>query len=236
MRGPQPFIPRYFPGTVTSQSIPSTAPTNSMNSSSVSRRSSQSSLGPSHGLNYPIAPDVPAYTPSTAIAEIPRPLPVSVALRPPVARLPEEDDVVPPSYQEVGQTTLLSLPVFGAPPAPSFSNLSPTRHPLILSSDANTLEDDSEPASLSSLSPISRTSQIPLILEDNALLGQEGGGPSLIRRITRTNTGNSTESPTWFYPLPHPSSNNVWSVSYFLFVYLSTFFNSVLYALYAHII
>ncbi|GJJ09281.1 hypothetical protein Clacol_003503 [Clathrus columnatus] len=190
MRGPQPFIPRFFPGTIVSQTS-GTSTTTASATQSVSRRSSQSSMGPSHGLNYPLAPEIPAYSPPTSvISEVPRPLPVSIALRAPVVRLPDDDDTaLPPSYQEVGQTTLLSIPVFGAQsgPAPSFTQLSPTQHPLILSSEPTTSEGDDD----AELTPISSISNIPMILVDdddeNTLLGQAG---STMPRRSRSNNGD----------------------------------------------
>ncbi|KAF8591777.1 hypothetical protein K439DRAFT_1626777 [Ramaria rubella] len=93
MRGPQPFIPRYFPGSV--------VPTSSLSHRSLSRPSSLSGgsdeIGPSHGLDFPPAPEhlanVPAYSP------------------PPLVLPAEQDetDAVPPRYQDVGRTPLVSI-------------------------------------------------------------------------------------------------------------------------------
>lgn len=195
MRGPQPFVPRYFPGTtVTSQSQSSNPSTSLVVDSSVSRRSSRSSLGPSHGLNYPLAPEIPAYSSvAPSIAEIRPPLPISIALRAPVARLPDDEDVVPPSYQEVGQTALLSSPVFGQQPVPSFTEMSsPTRHPLILShSEVASLEDDLEPEPESITTLASHLSGIPLILEDdNDATASERRASSVLLHRIRSNTSD----------------------------------------------
>ena len=115
MRGVHAFIPRYFPGAARPPSI-----TSSLHST---RSTSSSSIGPSHGLNYPIAPDVPSYTspsprPRETVMTEAVPIPLAIALRPGVSRLPDDDDLVPPSYNDVHQNPLLIVPAY-SPPEPS---------------------------------------------------------------------------------------------------------------------
>ncbi|KIJ36405.1 hypothetical protein M422DRAFT_261145 [Sphaerobolus stellatus SS14] len=109
MRGIHTFIPRYFPGTNRPASVTS-------NSSGGSTGSS--SMGPSHGLSYPLAPDDapsrpprPQPQPQPQI-QIQAPVPLAIALRAPVARMSEDDYNSPPSYSEVHTTPLVLAPAY----------------------------------------------------------------------------------------------------------------------------
>lgn len=106
MRGLQPFIPQHFPGVVVPQSWPSPH--------LIPETSSDSgieALGPSHGLDGPTAPEhtkVPAYSPPSLV--------LSEGMddsRVPSSSLSATaDESVPPCYQDVGQTPIVSIPVF----------------------------------------------------------------------------------------------------------------------------
>lgn len=120
MRGlAQPFIPRYFPG-----SSPYRPPSIGTASSIGSRRNS--SEGPSHGLNYPLAAAIPPYSAPSATPTSPPTISRVIAARPPVSRLPDDDDVIPPSYNEAQSMPLVTVPLYTliAQPQPSVVSLS----------------------------------------------------------------------------------------------------------------
>lgn len=126
MRGPQPFIPRYFPGvTVLPRASPSPPPFVPLHGES-GGGSGEEESGPSHGLDFPPAPehvDAPAYSPPPLV--LPREpqqqmmmltttrTQVPVSLLPPVTRIQSRrhEDPELPRYQDVNRTRLVSIPI-----------------------------------------------------------------------------------------------------------------------------
>ena len=124
MRGPRPFIPRYFPGNIPPRES-SPPPFSPLTATSIREEES----GPSHGLDFPTVPehlDAPAYSPPPLVlSEVAR---IPVSLLPPATRMPPPmEGVELPHYHDVGRTPLVSIPMYtsalrpgvGEPSSPS---------------------------------------------------------------------------------------------------------------------
>lgn len=145
MRGPQPFIPRYFPGVVPPRASPSPPPFSSLSATT----SRTSDIGPSHGLEFPPAPEhvnAPPYDRVPLV--LPEPMsrvPISL---PPVTRRVSNGDPELPRYQDVRETQLVSIPV-SIPASIRPPSLPPSLEEPTPSSSSRTSSGETLPSSLS---------------------------------------------------------------------------------------